>query len=759
VESAPVTEAVFLLPSKFAPERFQDSKRLRPDSTLLREKQSLGTRFLAEHSKQTLPGFWFYKTMSSGIRHLHVYVPAYDQFLAGTPNDRSRHSIFDEYADRYEQIRRDQPPRARRTEMMNTLVSELLARLPGTKVDFDDIRSMYAGGREGYRLVALACFIEWTHPSLIHVVTDTVRAPRSPFELWTALRAASKMVGQLEPMSTEPCVAALLAAMDDEKSLINNRNDDARRKLSESILEVFAAAIGITPGRTMRQLLRQWFDAEKLPSTKDRPCIVIFGSDSTGVHRSLCTTLGKRLAMSGWRLNAGYGENVGSRVIAGFAAIDPEAVTGFTTVGMPKEDETETAGYTNVQELRQEMISGADCAIVIRGGRGTRIECELAMNTGRPVLAVGATGGTAREIRDISQPYLEKLGVPAEILGLLNVEGKAEIQAERIVRVANIVRQTQLRQSPPPRTLTPGEWTPAGELRGHSGVILRITWHPGGQHIATGSVDETSRIWDIASGKEIACLRGHYAGVNQVVWSPDTTRLATCSFDRSVRIWSARDWKLIRVLEGHSNDVRDVAWSPDGRLLASASADRTIALWDAETGELKATASRRRGGTPLRVSWLEGTRSLIVFWEDGKACLYSSESLAAGAVRDILGQKEKLIDAAYSPDRRLLAVCSERGTIKVWSWPRVEVVKELKVGSQIVRSVGFSADGRFLAANSYGRRGIVRIWETVGWRETENIAEPTSDFWPCNIAWAPRGHQLATLGVHDFAVRLWNMYL
>ena len=60
---------------------------------------------------------------------------------------------------------------------------------------------------------------------------------------------------------------------------------------------------------------------------------------------------------------------------------------------------------------------------------------------------------------------------------------------------------------------------------------------PDGSWLATGSTDETVRIWDAATGQERAVLTGHTGLVQAVAVSPDGSWLATGGWDKTVRIW------------------------------------------------------------------------------------------------------------------------------------------------------------------------------------------------------------------------------
>jgi WD40 repeat protein len=59
-------------------------------------------------------------------------------------------------------------------------------------------------------------------------------------------------------------------------------------------------------------------------------------------------------------------------------------------------------------------------------------------------------------------------------------------------------------------------------------AVWTVTFSPDGQRLATASDDKTARVWDIASGRELARLP-HEDSVSSVAFSPDGLRLATAS--------------------------------------------------------------------------------------------------------------------------------------------------------------------------------------------------------------------------------------
>jgi WD40 repeat protein len=61
--------------------------------------------------------------------------------------------------------------------------------------------------------------------------------------------------------------------------------------------------------------------------------------------------------------------------------------------------------------------------------------------------------------------------------------------------------------------------------------------------------------------------------------------IASGSHDQTIRLWDNHTGEYLKTLRGHTNWVLSVAFSPDGKTLASSSSDETIKLWDVETGD------------------------------------------------------------------------------------------------------------------------------------------------------------------------------
>jgi len=284
-------------------------------------------------------------------------------------------------------------------------------------------------------------------------------------------------------------------------------------------------------------------------------------------------------------------------------------------------------------------------------------------------------------------------------------------------------------------------------LAGHKKEVWSLAFSPDGERLASAADDHTIKLWDVATGRELATLKGHGSLVTCVSYSPDGKTLASASFDKTIRLWDASTYKELAVLSGHTDRVRALAFAPDGRRLASGGNDGTVRLWN--------IASARE------LAVLDGHQASVfsvAFSPDGNT-LYSggldktvrSWDGQTGSPRDIWQAAEQVHALALSSDGRTLAVTGYGGYVSLWDVAQGKQHPPLSGHKLDVLGIAFSADGTTLASAS--RDKTIRLWDPVTRQELAVLKGHQHQVHA--VAFAPDGSCLASAS-HDGAITIWR---
>ncbi len=282
---------------------------------------------------------------------------------------------------------------------------------------------------------------------------------------------------------------------------------------------------------------------------------------------------------------------------------------------------------------------------------------------------------------------------------------------------------------------------------GHTGPLRKIAYSPDGKYLLTGSTDETARLWDAATGREVRQFIGHTNTVWGVAFSPDGKHILTGSFDKTVRLWDAATGKELRQFIGHTDAVSSATFSPDGKYILTGSADKTARLWDAATGQ-----ELRQFIGHTDIVWT------AAFSPDGKYILTGSADKTARLWDAATGQELSQftghlgsVIAAFSPDGKYIATASDDYTARLWDLKTGQELQQFIGHTNPVVNVAFSPDGKYVVTASYD--STARVWDVETGQEARRLTSHTGTV--NSAVFSPDGKYVVIAG-GDGTARLWD---
>ncbi|HEY7313209.1 MAG TPA: serine/threonine-protein kinase [Gemmataceae bacterium] len=284
-------------------------------------------------------------------------------------------------------------------------------------------------------------------------------------------------------------------------------------------------------------------------------------------------------------------------------------------------------------------------------------------------------------------------------------------------------------------------------IRAGGGPVVAVALLPDGRSLAAACADRRVRVFDLDSGKERSRFGPSPQEITCLAFAPSSGHLLTGQ-GASVRVWDAATGQEIARLTGHTNAVRCLAVSREGRQAISGGDDRTLRLWDLHSGrEIQRFSGHRAEITSVALS------------DDGQHIVSGGrdQTLRLWDVRD--GRETRLFPAprglvfgvAFAPGGRTFASGHFDTTIRLWE---VETGRELRRFSghrQMIAAVAATAGGRVISGS---HDQTLRVWDP----------ESGSELWCC------RGHTAAVTaldvsadgrrivsGSRDETIRMWQL--
>ncbi len=324
----------------------------------------------------------------------------------------------------------------------------------------------------------------------------------------------------------------------------------------------------------------------------------------------------------------------------------------------------------------------------------------------------------------------------------------------------------------------------------HDDAVHDLAFSADGRWMITSSWDNTARLWESETGRELARLAEpagvgetaqiwespphqgaplqHEGPVTAVAFSPNGKWLATAGRDRAARLWETATGRETARL-AHPEEVTQLAFSPDGRLLATGMGDdrqdkqrpTTVGLWEVPSGSR--TVSLPHAGVVTCLSFSPIGSQLATGGVDGIVRLWDTSGGAEIFRLEAPKYEERIEDGVcsmtYSSDGRSLAVGHIHST-RLWDLAKRAQLAEWKAEVPkgytaayfgAISALAFSPDDRWLAAGSASR--FAMLMEPASGREVKALWH---DDHKVSIAFSPTNPWLAT-GSGDYTARIWEL--
>jgi len=180
-------------------------------------------------------------------------------------------------------------------------------------------------------------------------------------------------------------------------------------------------------------------------------------------------------------------------------------------------------------------------------------------------------------------------------------------------------------------------------IKAHDNWVTTVNVDVANRLFATGSIDQTVKIWNLETGEQLYTFTGHLLSVNCVRFSPNHPRLYSCATDRELRAWDLESNSYIGRFHGHKRPVNTIEIHPTLDLVMTGGADNKIILWDMRTRtQVRCLEGHRAGvtslvGLPTDPQLISGSLDISIrLWDIGSGKTISTHTYHSKSIRKLV---------------------------------------------------------------------------------------------------------------------------
>lgn len=299
--------------------------------------------------------------------------------------------------------------------------------------------------------------------------------------------------------------------------------------------------------------------------------------------------------------------------------------------------------------------------------------------------------------------------------------------------------------------------SPIRSFSGHTNQLSMAVFSSDGKKFVSGSYDQTTRLWDVESGRELHNFSNHTEWVKGVAISHDAELVASGSLDHTAKVWSTQTGKEICSF-GEESIIQSVAICPNKKYFLTGTESGTVRLWDLESKKEVFCLGEHMTGILYLCFSFDGN---LIAGATGKS-IYLWKAQTGEKLAHFETNKARVLYLKFTSNNKYLISGSEDGVTRLYNIEEQKEVRVFNGYNNWLQAIALSKDEKqiFVAYDSYNKDEKIQV--TIRRFSIENEKEFQDQHILLNentiamVAFSPDCNQVLT-GTTDKNILLWNL--